>query len=562
MAAQHALLVGVSDYADERIPDLDGPAHDVNALKTLLVANWGFNPAQVTTLVDSQATEAGIIKALKTLYHSSAPGDDLLIYFSGHGTSAQDPDLGARLHLPDGSGALITHDLTPEALSRLAATQSVSDGLLVGRFELKPLFTQLNADRRVLVIFDTCFSGNTAREFTSEFTPVTKRYIPLEELLPANAKVPAKTPSRSVTVTNRNTINPKFDYQNLVYFGAAAENQLAVDYSQADINNGRVTTFDGNPHGGFTNALLHVLGDNMGNTDALTFSQMFTLLEQKFSLLCKACGHDPVSLPVIENDVHGILTQRFLHRAQATPVIAGAPTPADTAQSSTTLQVAAIGQRNLSAAIKSVLPDTSSHTAPDLLLNLNDASLEILATNGNRITEFPASVSPARLSEWLHTREWLKQRLLKDQQQSQHSLRVDFRHPLQGKVLHDGESIYFTLQSAHTGQLGALVMNSSGELSVLYPATESELGTRMKPNVPFRIPAEHEPDLRATLPWGSDTVLFYALPADSTLHELLYSMAGESAIALSDPRLVAFERSLDSGVVRYSAASTTLVTTP
>ena len=55
------------------------------------------------------------------------------------------------------------------------------------------------------------------------------------------------------------TDEPAFEYKNTVYFGAAAEDQFAVDFSQAEIDAGLVSSIDGLPHGGFTDALLRVL---------------------------------------------------------------------------------------------------------------------------------------------------------------------------------------------------------------------------------------------------------------------------------------------------------------
>jgi len=163
------------------VTDLEGPRFDVSSLRRVLIEQWRYPPANISTLVDSQATEAAILDALDKLQASSSPGDSLLVYFSGHGTSAADTSLGAQLHLPDGSGAIAAYDFDPGAWAtdtRVDA-DSHSDGLLIGRYDLRPRFQAMDKDRTLLVMFDACFTGNTARSIDSDYTPRAKRFLSL-----------------------------------------------------------------------------------------------------------------------------------------------------------------------------------------------------------------------------------------------------------------------------------------------------------------------------------------------------------------------------------------------
>jgi hypothetical protein len=105
-----ALLVGVGDYRHPRL-NLEGPAHDVRALRDVLLRRWGFQPADVQTLVDGQATRGAILQALRDLQARTAPGDDVFVYFSGHGVSALQGS--AELPVPHGSGAFVPWGLNP-----------------------------------------------------------------------------------------------------------------------------------------------------------------------------------------------------------------------------------------------------------------------------------------------------------------------------------------------------------------------------------------------------------------------------------------------------------------
>ena len=101
-AANHALLIGIGQY-QTRV--LEGPPHDVAALKTVLASRYDFNTANIRTLVDQEANRKRILSELDQLIHRSRSGDRIFIYFSGHGTSRRD-DLMA-LPLPHASGALV-----------------------------------------------------------------------------------------------------------------------------------------------------------------------------------------------------------------------------------------------------------------------------------------------------------------------------------------------------------------------------------------------------------------------------------------------------------------------
>src|SRR5437899_2334581 len=110
-AERYALLVGVGKYLNGIHP-LDGPVYDVEAMRASLLQK-GYNPSALTVLLNEQGTRAKIIEALRSAVSRLQPGDHLLFYYSGHGTSAFDsglqflsPEIG-----PD-SGALATYDLS------------------------------------------------------------------------------------------------------------------------------------------------------------------------------------------------------------------------------------------------------------------------------------------------------------------------------------------------------------------------------------------------------------------------------------------------------------------
>lgn len=85
-----ALVVGVDQYDDKRVAQLNGAANDARALSKVLEKNAGFPSKQIVLLTsdqtgDRQPTRANILRELSDL-SSVVPKDGLLfVAFSGHG---------------------------------------------------------------------------------------------------------------------------------------------------------------------------------------------------------------------------------------------------------------------------------------------------------------------------------------------------------------------------------------------------------------------------------------------------------------------------------------------
>jgi uncharacterized caspase-like protein len=82
LGAYRALIVGINDYKDPKIPDLETAVNDANAMAELLRKRYGF---QVELLLDRKATKEAIYRALRDLASSTKSDDSVLIYYAGHG---------------------------------------------------------------------------------------------------------------------------------------------------------------------------------------------------------------------------------------------------------------------------------------------------------------------------------------------------------------------------------------------------------------------------------------------------------------------------------------------
>lgn len=89
-----ALVVGISDYVhldDVEGGDLPGAEHDARAMRDVLVDRWGFPEENVRLLLNGDATRAALEEAVVGwLGGNAAAGDNVVVFFAGHGSQMWD----------------------------------------------------------------------------------------------------------------------------------------------------------------------------------------------------------------------------------------------------------------------------------------------------------------------------------------------------------------------------------------------------------------------------------------------------------------------------------------
>lgn len=80
-AKVYLVSVGITDYPGNDM-DLTLPANDAKTIANLYAKN---SKVQYSLLVNSQATKARIIKAMKKVFGNAGPNDIVVLFFSGHG---------------------------------------------------------------------------------------------------------------------------------------------------------------------------------------------------------------------------------------------------------------------------------------------------------------------------------------------------------------------------------------------------------------------------------------------------------------------------------------------
>jgi hypothetical protein len=260
--ANYALLIGITDYPGIR--SLQGPLNDVALIDSILQKHWKFNQTNIIKLTNEQASKRNILAAIKSLVEYGEQDDQILIYFSGHGTSAADVTLP--VNLPTKTGALIPHDIAD-----IHDEKDLLERLLIGKRDIRPLLRQFDeAGMLVLMVIDACYSGNVIRNKMNK-DALPKRFIRFADLLPVNK------PKNQLSARRKLAIEEPFPYKNVFSLSAAHEYEIAQDITQEKLS--QYPTIDGKPHGAFTDSLARVLS---GQVDADTNNDNLIELDEVY----------------------------------------------------------------------------------------------------------------------------------------------------------------------------------------------------------------------------------------------------------------------------------------
>ncbi len=218
---RHALIIGVSQYADKDTPPLPGARIDRESATQMATA-MQVPSSNITYLQDSQATGANIRKAMADLNAKVQDGDRVFVHYSGHGTRYNDPAAGGCVE------ALLAYDggqsgtITNREMSEL----------------LKPITTKTD---KLFVMYDACHSGglvaNAAPARTRGFTN------PDDEgtLRPKFASITEEC-GRPVNVKTRNLLVEQVKTgalpQDVIHISASKDNEISFD----DSNKGGLAT--------------------------------------------------------------------------------------------------------------------------------------------------------------------------------------------------------------------------------------------------------------------------------------------------------------------------------
>lgn len=138
---KYAVLIGISDYPGTA-NDLQYSDDDAVAMQNVLINQYGFDNANITVLLNKDATYSNIIDAILSLKATLTPNDELVFFYSGHGASGRADD-----------GDNIKTDQ-----SIVVCSDDYTDINFIWDGELKQLFAEFPTDH-IMFTFDSCLSG-------------------------------------------------------------------------------------------------------------------------------------------------------------------------------------------------------------------------------------------------------------------------------------------------------------------------------------------------------------------------------------------------------------------
>lgn len=532
---KHALLIGVGEY--EPPYELEGPPNDVEDLEQALLKNWAFSSENITKLVNKDATKSNILQEIKKMQETTKAGDEIFIYFSGHGTSAKDEGFGGAMKLPYSSGAIVPYGFKGK------------DSLIVGKTDLKPLLTKLDqGDRHMLVVFDSCYSGNSVRSLFSGGKAKTKaRFMKLpasETDSSASEEIPAASKSMARV--------EDYPYRNIVYMSAAQENETANDIP------GGSRTFDGQAHGAFTDALLRILNKQSRadiNSDGnITFQEIYE--SSKDLVAQQHWPQTPMALPLNSGNSSATALPVF-NTGSVTAATVKPTAPAN--NTPLRLSVSALGAEFQSAltGLSGVQLDDSN---PDLVIaKSGNGKLTVATGSGDRITDDLGITTPQQLSSWVQSRAAFDKLVKQSKSKADFAVSLELGNGLAGSAVIEGQRFNFTLQAERAAYLLLLSVNAQNQINVLYPFNAQELEAR-DGNKAIHFPGMADNELiEATAPFGSDQLLLLAFDASTKRPEILDSLMGKDQLSIDALEIKQLQEALQTGQAHYAASSLSLV---
>ena len=151
---KRALVIGLGEQQDKAWNKINGDK-DVPLMQGML-KSAGFK--SVTTLVNRQATKAGIIGAFKKMTTSCKQGDVVYIHYSGHGQQMTDVHNDERDGLDE---CWIPYDAYRKASRTYHGERHLTDDEL--NVYLNAIRNKIGAKGKLLVVIDACHSGDGTR---------------------------------------------------------------------------------------------------------------------------------------------------------------------------------------------------------------------------------------------------------------------------------------------------------------------------------------------------------------------------------------------------------------
>ncbi len=208
-AANHALILSIGTYSR---PDASLPGIDLDEANAILIAKtMGVPEANLVVLRNEALSGAGVDRAFTEAGDRMARGDNLFIYYSGHGTQRNARTSGAKC-----SEGMVTYDMKMYPDTRI-----------------QEVLAALSAKAGQLVFMnDSCFSGGQAEYRSIDGVKASDGTVAKTWKLPNESveQTPGYTCGDAINAKMTRDILPvaKASGANMLYIAAAQDNEVAA----------------------------------------------------------------------------------------------------------------------------------------------------------------------------------------------------------------------------------------------------------------------------------------------------------------------------------------------
>lgn len=210
-----ALLVAVGDYG-EYAHRLTAPTYELRLWQRMLAAPpYSFDPKDITTLADGEATRARVLSELESLLDGAQPDDQLLFFWAGHGS------VSTGRKRDEAEQSLIAYP-GREGLEAAAIRES----------DVEEIFARKRPPRGtdITYVLDTCFAAN----YGDDAVFVTKARGDAEGAVPLFAPPPLDL-RKSVRAVRKFGMFAEGDvtaYETPIILAAAGRKETAFEISE------------------------------------------------------------------------------------------------------------------------------------------------------------------------------------------------------------------------------------------------------------------------------------------------------------------------------------------
>lgn len=231
-----ALLVGINRYPHHE--DLTGCLMDIELQRELLIHRFGFNPQDILTLSDRQATRSNIETAFTEHLTAQAQADDVVLFhFSGYGNQIKMPLVSnlesANSNTEQADAYRLANSFVPvdgfSSAKNPLANNILQETLLV--------LAQSLSTSRCTFVLDTCFN-DTSRSKHGSFRV---RSIPQAAENAAAAELNFLSQLKDNLAAKGLKPSKRISFLPGVVLSAASNNQVAVERQWNDLSAGLFT---------------------------------------------------------------------------------------------------------------------------------------------------------------------------------------------------------------------------------------------------------------------------------------------------------------------------------